>query len=294
MSLDTPPKQMSLGGQRWEQLLRYRYIELVLLWEGQLTTKQLCDTFSIGRQQANKDLSNYRRAQEKNALRYDPVEKNYVPSPDFSPRLTRGLASEYLQLIAQDSDIQKMLGQLPLSDTRVELVAAPNRELPPQLLRPIIQAMRNQERIEVDYVSLNNPDREGRIIAPHTLVWTGYRWHVRAWCEKNRDFRDFVLSRFRGDAELLGSSEHSATTDLDWQEMVTLEIAPDPRLSSAQQEVVSHDYSMQNNALCLTVRAKLARYLLQLLNIKTVEIDEDPRAQQLILSNANELEKWLG
>jgi predicted DNA-binding transcriptional regulator YafY len=275
-------------------LLRYRYIELVLLWEGRLTTKQLCDTFSIGRQQANKDLSNYRRAQVKNALRYDPVEKHYVLSPDFSPRLTRGLASEYLQLIAQDSDIQKMLGQLPLSDTRVELVAAPNRELPPQLLRPIIQAMRNQERIEVDYVSLNNPDREGRIIAPHTLVWTGYRWHVRAWCEKNRDFRDFVLSRFRGDAELLGSSEHNATTDLDWQEMVTLEIVPDPRLSSAQQEVVSHDYSMQNNALCLTVRAKLARYLLQLLNIKTVEIDEDPRAQQLILSNAGELEKWLG
>lgn len=294
MSLDTPPKQISLGSQRWEQLLRYRYIELVLLWEGQLTTKQLCDTFSIGRQQANKDLSNYRRAQEKNALRYDPVEKHYVPSPDFSPRLTQGLASEYLQLIAQDSDIQKMLGQLPLTDTLVELVAAPNRELPPELLRPIIQAMRDEERIEVDYVSLNNPDREGRIIAPHTLVWTGYRWHVRAWCEKNRDFRDFVLSRFRGDAELLGSSEHNAATDLDWQEMVTLEIVPDPRLSSAQQEVVSHDYSMQNNALCLTVRAKLARYLLQLLNIKIVEIDEDPRAQQLILSNASELEKWLG
>lgn len=294
MSLDNPPKQMSLGGQRWEQLLRYRYIELVLLWEGQLTTKQLCDTFSIGRQQANKDLSNYRRAQEKNALRYDPVEKYYVPSPDFSPRLTRGLASEYLQLIAQDSDIQKMLGELQLSETKVELVAAPNRELPPQLLRPIIQAMRNQERIEVDYVSLNNPDREGRIIAPHTLVWTGYRWHVRAWCEKNRDFRDFVLSRFRGDAELLGFSEHNATTDLDWQQMVTLEIVPDPRLSSAQQEVVSHDYSMQDNALCLTVRAKLARYLLQLLNIKIVEIDDDPRAQQLILSNATELEKWLG
>lgn len=294
MPLDTPPKQMSSGGQRWEQLLRYRYIELVLLWEGQLTTKQLCDTFSIGRQQANKDLSNYRRAQEKNALRYDPVEKHYVPSADFSPRLTRGLASEYLQLIAQDSDIQKMLGELQLSETKVELVAAPNRELPPQLLRPIIQAMRNQERIEVDYVSLNNPDREGRIIAPHTLVWTGYRWHVRAWCEKNRDFRDFVLSRFRGDAELLGFSEHNATTDRDWQQMVTLEIVPDPRLSSAQQEVVSHDYSMQDNALCLTVRAKLARYLLQLLNIKVVEIDEDPRAQQLILSNATELEKWLG
>ena len=48
--------------QRWEQLLRYRYIELVVLWEGKLTTRHLCETFSIGRQQANKDLTNYRRA----------------------------------------------------------------------------------------------------------------------------------------------------------------------------------------------------------------------------------------
>ena len=48
--------------QRWEQLLRYRYIELISLWEGRLTTRKLCDTFGIGRQQANKDLSNYRRA----------------------------------------------------------------------------------------------------------------------------------------------------------------------------------------------------------------------------------------
>ena len=48
--------------QRWEQLLRYRYIELISLWEGRLTTRKLCETFGIGRQQANKDLSNYRRA----------------------------------------------------------------------------------------------------------------------------------------------------------------------------------------------------------------------------------------
>ena len=48
--------------QRWEQILRYRYIELIALWEGKLTTRQLCETFGIGRQQANKDLSSYRRA----------------------------------------------------------------------------------------------------------------------------------------------------------------------------------------------------------------------------------------
>ena len=294
MPADQPSTAKSLGNQRWEQLLRYRYIELVLLWEGQLTTRQLCETFAIGRQQANKDLSNYRRSAAKNAILYDSAKKHYAAAEHFQPVLTRGLASEYLQLVAQQSDIQKMLGELPMSDTQVELVSAPNRELPPELLRPIIQAMKHKQRIEVDYVSLNNPDREGRIIAPHTLVWTGYRWHVRAWCEKNRDFRDFVLSRFRGEAELLGSSKESAETDLDWQQTIDLIIIPDPRLTRAQQEVVSHDYNMRDGMLNLPVRAKLARYLLQLLNIEVSAIANDPKAQQLVLRNASELKQWLG
>ena len=45
----------SQTNQRWEQILRYRYIELIALWEGKLTTRQLCETFGIGRQQANKE-----------------------------------------------------------------------------------------------------------------------------------------------------------------------------------------------------------------------------------------------
>ena len=68
--------------QRWEQLLRYRYIELISLWEGRLTTRKLCETFSIGRQQANKDLSNYRHALKRGDLVYDPVAKHYSPSED--------------------------------------------------------------------------------------------------------------------------------------------------------------------------------------------------------------------
>ena len=66
--------------QRWEQLLRYRYIELISLWEGRLTTRKLCETFGIGRQQANKDLSNYRRALKRGDLVYDAVSKYYSPS----------------------------------------------------------------------------------------------------------------------------------------------------------------------------------------------------------------------
>jgi predicted DNA-binding transcriptional regulator YafY len=279
--------------QRWEQILRYRYIELIALWEGKLTTRQLCETFGIGRQQANKDLSSYRRALTQGDLIYDATAKHYLPSSNFKPILTQGLASEYLQLAAQQSDVQRILGHLPVAAAAVEVVSAPSRELPPSLLRPIIQAITDCRRIDVDYVSLNNPDREGRIVVPHTLVWTGYRWHVRAWCEKNQDFRDFVLSRFRGEADLMDSSERNASEDNDWQQRVTLQVEPDPRLRVDQREVISHDYNMENGRLLLTTRAKLAPYLLQLLNVNTGPLLDDPRAQQLVLSNQESLQNWL-
>ena len=57
----TDASRPKFSNPRWEQLLRYRYIELIALWEGRLTTRQLCETFGIGRQQANKDLTSYRR-----------------------------------------------------------------------------------------------------------------------------------------------------------------------------------------------------------------------------------------
>lgn len=283
----------ALANPRWEQLLRYRYIELIALWEGRLTTRQLCDTFGIGRQQANKDLTSYRRGLTTGDLVYDAVAKHYTPSADFSPTLTQGLASEYLQMAAQQSDVQQILGNLPVASANVEVIAAPLREVPASLLRPIIRAMAESRRIDVDYVSLNNPDREGRIIVPHTLVWTGYRWHVRAWCEKNLDFRDFVLSRFRGDADLMDESDQREPEDLAWQTHITLQISPDKRLTRDQQDVIAHDYGMTDGQLKLSVRAKLAPYLLQLLNLNLGERLDDPRAQQIILENHEAIRQWL-
>lgn len=289
----TDASRPKFSNPRWEQLLRYRYIELIALWEGRLTTRQLCETFGIGRQQANKDLTSYRRGLIRGDLVYDAVAKYYSPSEDFAPTLTQGLASEYLQMAAQQSDVQQILGDLPVASANVEVIAAPLREVPASLLRPIIRAMAESRRIDVDYVSLNNPDREGRIIVPHTLVWTGYRWHVRAWCEKNRDYRDFVLSRFRGDADLMDASDHTEADDQAWHTHVTLEITPDNRLTPDQKEVIAHDYGMTNGQLKLTVRAKLAPYLLQLLNLNVGKQLEDARAQQIVLANYDEISPWL-
>jgi predicted DNA-binding transcriptional regulator YafY len=176
---------------------------------------------------------------------------------------------------------------------KVEVLSQPVRDVKPDVLRPIMQAARQQKRLDVDYVSINNPDREGRIIVPHTLVYTGLRWHVRAWCEKNQEYRDFVLSRFRDIPEIMDESVHGVDGDTQWNTRVTIRITPDPRLSREQREVVEVDYGMENGVLEVSTRGKLVPYALKLLHIDPDESLADPTAQQIIVENRAELLPWL-
>ncbi len=278
---------------RWELLLRYRFIETIALWEGRLTTRHLCDTFGIGRQQASKDINNYIREVGPDNLEYDKYLKGYKPTAAFTPQVTQGLADEYLHLMARNNELMNVFESLSLDVANVEVLSVPVRDVKPEVLRPIMQAARQQKRLDVDYVSINNPNREGRIIVPHTLVYSGLRWHVRAWCEKNLEYRDFVLSRFRDIPDIMDDSEHGVEGDTDWNTQVTVRITPDPRLAIEQREVVEVDYGMENGALEVRSRARLVSYVLKLLHIDPNEVKEDPTAQQIVLENRDELQPWL-
>jgi len=278
---------------RWDLLLRYRFIETIALWEGRLTTRHLCDTFGIGRQQASKDINNYIRDIGPNNLEYDKYLKGYKPTTSFTPQVTQGLADEYLHLMARNNELSHVFDSLSLNLANVEVLAVPVRDVSPEILRPIMQAARAQKRLDVDYVSIANPDNEGRIIVPHTLVHTGLRWHVRAWCEKNQEYRDFVLSRFRDIPDIMDSSEHGVEGDTQWNTMVTIRIVPDPRLSADQQRVVQRDYGMDKGMLAVTTRGKLVPYALKQLHIDPKERLDDPRAQQIIVENLDEIRSWL-
>jgi len=278
---------------RWDLLLRYRFIETIALWEGRLTTRHLCDTFGIGRQQASKDINNYIREIGPGNLEYDKYLKGYKPTADFTPQVTEGLADEYLHLMARNNELSTVFDSLSLNMANAEVLCVPVRDVKPEVLRPIMQAARQQKRLDVDYVSIGKPDHEGRIIVPHTLVHTGLRWHVRAWCEKNQEYRDFVLSRFRDIPEIMGDSEHGVEDDCDWNTMVNIRIVPDPRLSPEQQSVIARDYGMENGLLAITSRGKLVPYTLKQLHIDPNEKLDDPAAQQIIVENLDELRCWL-
>jgi predicted DNA-binding transcriptional regulator YafY len=226
-------------------------------------------------------------------LEYDKYLKGYKPTAAFQPRVTQGLADEYLHLMARNNELLNVFESLALNVANVQVLSLPVRDVKPEVLRPIMRAARQQKRLEVDYVSLNNPDREGRIIVPHTLVYTGLRWHVRAWCEKHQEYRDFVLSRFRDIPEVLGDSEHGADGDTDWNTLVTIILVPDPRLTPAQCEVIEVDYGMQHGKLEVTTRARLVPYALRLLHVDAGADADEPRAQQIVVQNRDALAPWL-
>ena len=278
---------------RWDLLFRYRLIEIVALWEGRLTTNHLVNSFGIGRQQASKDINTYLAEIAPDNLVYNKHLKGYEPSPSFKPTVTTGTADEYLHILSRTKDLAHTFESLDLGFANTHMLQLPSRPVDPVILRAIVQAAREQKRVDIGYISVNNPETDGRIIVPHTLVCTPSRWHVRAYCEKNGQYRDFVLSRFRGEPELMDKSEHGKDGDTAWNTEIELSITPDPRLEKLQQKVIVHDYGMKRNKLAVPCKAALLQYVLQAYRLDPYKQEAKPEAQQIVIGNYKSVERWL-
>lgn len=263
-----------------EQRQCYAYIEIIIQWEGRLTLQHLQQEFGFGRSKAKKLLNEYLERQPSNLI-YDASLKGHKPSDQFTPVFTHGHIDEYCR-----SELSDVIG--------IQLLEAPLRNIDPNLIRPILRAIRNQQRIDIGYQSLSSPDYESRIISPHSLVFDGLRYHVRAHCEKNNAYRDFVLSRFCFENEALkpefeGPSEFGKKQDQEWNTQLVLSIEPDTRLNEQQQRIIGLDYQMQQNEQGswtreIPVRAALAKYLLQRLRLD--QYQAIPEAQQIVISQS--------
>lgn len=269
---------------------RFWLIELLANWEGRITCGHLQYYFQLGRQQASKVISQYRTLHPQ-YLKYCTSAKSYLPTIDFKPNIISADVAEYLNWISGQST------HLFLAEDKYQLahaiLSSPARKVSPHIMRPLVHAIRQGERLEIDYNAVSNPNSSGRIIVPIRFVNTGRRWHLRAWCEKAQAYRDFVLSRLSGTPSSEGKCVIELPEDFAWETEITLRIKPDPRLSAAQQAALIHDYDMQNGELHITTRGALAQYLLQDLQINTKMLHGNPVAQQLTLANHQEIEPWL-
>ncbi len=263
---------------RWEDIKRFQYIEALLLWEGRLTARHLADYFSVSRPTAQKFISEYKQLNP-DAFAEHHNEKGQVAAEHFSPQFINEHFATYEALLRQSDT--------PIS-TPVETLPNFQRNICPTLVRPILLAIRNQLRLDIGYLSISSPDFEDRIIQPHSLVYDGVRYHVRAYCEKNGGYRDFVLSRFSGEFAFEGGAQYTKEQDELWNTFLEVVICPDHRLDDKQKRCIEYDYQMVNGTKAIETRAALLKYVLHALR---VDIYQPLAEQQQIVIEPNCLKK---
>ncbi|MDQ9091638.1 WYL domain-containing protein [Pseudoalteromonas haloplanktis] len=257
---------------------RFHFIELIVQWEGRLTTNHLQQHFAISRSSASSIIQDYLQVFPQ-SLSYNASLKGYEASSGFMPSLNDLDLNIYLKLAYQSP-----------ATCNVEYFTclnSPLSNISPSKVRGVLQALSAKMRVDVGYASVASPEFESRIISPHNLVYDGMRWHVRAYCEKNRDFRDFVLTRFNGEYEFEGEAQYDQTHDTLWQTQLDVVIEPDPRLTPERAHIIALDHQMTKQAngryqRTISVRAALLLYLLKQLHLDSYQIK--PEAQQIILS----------
>ncbi len=262
---------------------RFAFINNVVGWEGQINATHIATKFQLSRQAATSILKQYRE-QFPTFLQYDSSHKAHIATNDFNHSFIHSGAinsfSQYLAAIEFTYDDANHL----LSSMAFE-VEAPLRNINPLQIRPILKAIREKLQIDIGYISLSSPNYLDRIIQPHALIFDGLRWHVRAYCNKNGEFRDFTLSRFNGEAAFEGKATHSAELDSKWHTLVDVVIEADPRFSPQQKRIIEQDFQMQQGQKVIPCRAALVNYLLRRLRIDSFK--NTPEEQQIVLSQAS-------
>jgi len=271
---------------RWGVEQRLEFIEFRLFWEGHVNRSDVMQQFGLSVNQASSDLNRYLGFAPDNMV-YDKSARTYVRGPSFKPvfdKLDAGRYLAQLRSVAEgllDRD-DCWIANLPAYDS----APTPSRGVNPTTVRFVIDAIQCAGSVEIKYQSLSRPELIWRWIAPHAIAFDGFRWHTRAYCLTDDCFKDFLLSRV---LETRDSKpcDVSPTSDIDWAEEVTLEIAPHPALSEMQRQVIELDYGMVSGRAVVRVRRALLYYAIKRLGLDSDPASRKPEEQQIILLSSS-------
>lgn len=275
----------------WSTEARFQFIEFRLYWEGKINRGDLVSHFGISIPQASLDLRNYLKLAPDN-VEYDGTRKAYVVKSGFKPIGIAPSARDYLaQLDLLHAEKESPLTHRSFVDhpPAFDIVPFPDRTVDSELLRTIIQAIRECKAVTILYQSTTRPEPTERTISPHAIGSDNYRWHIRAYCHTRNMFIDFVFGRILELRAVVDSNANSAD-DHEWHTYVRLVFRPNPALNEGVRRGLELDYGMHDGVGSLIVRKALSNYLkmrLRLIdNIADVGRNkkaESPEARHLVL-----------
>lgn len=287
---DPSDSALELSDLRWGPRRRLEFIDFRLLWDARINRSDICAKFEISPQQASADLATYERLAPEN-MRYDRVQRAFLRTSTYAPRLIGGLSDRYLlQLQALKA------GVLPSTDTwfdrppAVEVAGVRPRAIDDRVLQSVLDAMRDRHAIRVVYSTMSGKPASERVIAPHALAQATGRWHARCWAEADAEFRDFNLNRIHS---VLGTVPTDADPhlDLEWHTEMDLVMRVNPTYSEHKQAAVRSDYAFEGEDLTVTSRLALVFYVYHEYNLETSSELLPEHKRQLVLVNRDEVER---
>lgn len=276
---------------RWSQDRRLEFLDFRLRWEGRINRSDLTEFFGISVPQASLDISRYLELAPGNAS-YDRSTRVYLASPEFKPLYPSNEPRRYLnELLARTTGVLpaelSFLGWMPPAAA----VPTPMRQLDPTTVVAVLTAIRRSVCLKVLYQSMSATEPSERTLSPHAVAFDGYRWHVRAYCHKRQEFRDFVMARML-QVSVIEVPGTDGQDDQAWHHVVSLVLAPNSRLSKAHRKVIELDYGMSDGEVTLGCREALLFYTMHRLGL--LEADAaNPQVQQIVLRNRSSVMRHL-
>jgi len=262
-------------------------IDFLVRFRGQVSRQDLVQRFGIARSNATRDFTLYRQLAPDN-LDYDHREKVYRRTSVFKPLFTYDC----------DHTLQTLtLGQGVGFEACAQVIvvdAAPTLNQPDlETLASVSRAIYGGKALRISYVSVSSGEAS-REVVPHSLVNTGLRWHVRAYCRTHAQFRDFVLTRITSSNEAPGGIDEAVEArgqDREWNHEVDLELVPHPNARYAR--AIELDYGLKaGQSIHVSVRAATAGYLLRRWGVDcSPDARLNPDEYQLALRDPNGVAK---
>ena len=256
-------------------------IDFLARFRGQVTRNDLVERFGIAASNATRDFTLYRQLAPEN-LDYDHRDKVYRCSQTFSPLFSYD-REHTLQTLSLGQGIGLDVCKQPVLVDAVSSLNQPDLDM----LAAVSRAIYGVKALLIDYVSISSGETS-REIVPHSLVNTGNRWHVRGYCRKQNDFRDFVLTRMTrvlGLNDKINQDLESIEHDHLWQRFMTITLKPHP--AAVHQRAIELDYGLSpSGSIKLDVRAATMGYLMRRWGVDcSYDAQLSPEEHQLILDN---------
>lgn len=247
--------------ENWAARERLRVLEMLLWWRGWVGRSDLLERFGISAAQASSDFQKYLDLNGKE-ISYQTSRKRYEATEKFACCLHEPSLEEAVKvLLAGEPDRETPTSAEDGTSEKISILSLPKRMASPIIVRRVFVALMAGHRLRVFYHSLKSNAAAWRYLRPTALAWDGRRWHVRAWCENNQAWRDFVMGRI-SKTEWPERSGDVLPPDEDWLTWEIVRLRINPALGVEAQAALKMDYGLDGEVMEVRVRRAMKGYLL--------------------------------